>query len=392
MHNNSTLNKSAPHVDTPDTQPLNIQLSRGTLQLQPTTQHPKWSLNKLLDFAERINPKRSFLFVSKVLGKHIPVAPSVMQQTYRDLADLIPKDLPQPITVIGMAETAVCLAAGVHQALSSQYPDTVFMTTTRHPLHDQPILAEFLEEHSHAQSQLLYGSNDPDIHQHILNSKTLILIDDEASTGKTFINLVRALKEAGVSQLEQIVTTTLVNWSEPEDIDDIKTTHTALVKGNWQWVNDPSKEIPVMPKVDHVAHGQYPIIAPQTTGRIPVTMPSNTWIKLEPKFNGERILVIGTCEYAWPPFLAALALEQKGADVKFSSTTRSPIQLGHSILAKFTFSDNYGLGMPNFVYNICPEDYDRIFIIAETASTSIDPQLLQLIPNSEIITYDRSTR
>lgn len=371
---------------------LNIALSRGTLVLKPQVTHPEWSLDQLLDFAERINPKRSFLFVSKVLGKHIPVQPSVMQKTYRDLAALIPAGLPEPVTVIGMAETAICLAAGVHQALADKYPDTVFMTTTRHPVQDQPILAEFLEEHSHAQSQMLYGSTDPAIQSHILNTKTLILIDDEASTGKTFVNLVQALKQAGLEQLEHIVTTTLVNWSEQTDIDHIETTHVTLMKGEWQWQPDLSAKVPVMPQVDQVAHGQFPVIAPQTSGRIPLKQTANTWINLSPHFADERILVIGTCEYVWPPFLAALSLEQAGAQVKFASTTRSPIQIGHSIQAKLSFNDNYGLGMPNFIYNIQPELFDRIVIIAETCAASIDPELIQLLPNSKLVTYDRFTR
>lgn len=370
---------------------LKVALSRGTLQLQPVAAHPDWQLNQLLDFAERINPKRSFLFVSKVLGKHIPVAPSVMQKTYRDLAALIPADLPQPITVIGMAETAICLSAGVHQALSAIYPDTVFITTTRHPVQDQPVLAEFLEEHSHAQSQLLYASNDSVIQQHIVNSKTLILIDDEASTGKTFINLVEALQGAGLTQIQQIVTTTLVNWSAQQDIAQIATTHVSLLNGAWQWLPDLNAAVPLMPNVELVAHGEFPVIAPQTSGRIPVRQPTNSWIDLKPYFAGERILVIGTCEYVWPPFLAALKLEELGAKVKFSSTTRSPISLGHSILAKYSFSDNYGLGMPNFIYNIHPEQYDRILIIAETSVDSIDAELITQLPNCELITYDRTS-
>lgn len=376
--------------DQPD-QPRHIALSRGALVLTPLATHPDWAFDQLLDFAERINPKRCFLFVSKVLGKHIPVQPSVMQKTYHDLASLIPEGLPQPVTVIGMAETAICLAAGVHQALSAQYPDTVFITTTRHPVQDQPILAEFLEEHSHAQSQLLYGSADPAIQAHILNTKTLILIDDEASTGKTFVNLVQALQKSGLSKLQQIVTTTLVNWSEQQDIEQIATTHVSLLQGTWQWQPDINAAMPVMPQVDSVAHGAFAVIAPQTSGRIPLPQPHNSWIKLTPHFAGERVLVIGTCEYVWPPFLAALSLEQQGASVKFSSTTRSPIQLGHSIQAKISFQDNYGLGMPNFIYNIHPEHYDRIVIIAETSMDSIDPELIKLLPNSELITYDRTS-
>jgi hypothetical protein len=61
-----------------------------------------------LGFAERINPKRAFLFVSKVLGRHIPVSPHIMRHAFTDLAELVPDDLPEPVLVI--AETAVGLA------------------------------------------------------------------------------------------------------------------------------------------------------------------------------------------------------------------------------------------------------------------------------------------
>ncbi len=49
-------------------------LSCGTIQV--TRDQGDVSLNDLFDIAERRNPKRAFLFVSKVLGRHIPVPPS----------------------------------------------------------------------------------------------------------------------------------------------------------------------------------------------------------------------------------------------------------------------------------------------------------------------------
>ncbi len=69
------------------------------------------SLDDLFDIAERRNPKRAFLFVSKVLGRHIPVPPSVMRQAYRQLASQFPATLTGPVLFIGMAETAVGLGA-----------------------------------------------------------------------------------------------------------------------------------------------------------------------------------------------------------------------------------------------------------------------------------------
>ena len=51
-------------------------LSTGTLTIQP--QAGDWSPDALFEIAERRNPKRAFLCVSKVLGRHIPVAPRTM--------------------------------------------------------------------------------------------------------------------------------------------------------------------------------------------------------------------------------------------------------------------------------------------------------------------------
>ncbi|MDW2612034.1 phosphoribosyltransferase domain-containing protein, partial [Escherichia coli] len=72
-----------------------------------------YPLTDLFDIAERRNPKRAFLFVSKVLGRHIPVSPQVMRNVYTQLAEQFLGTLDGPVVFIGMAETAVGLGAGV---------------------------------------------------------------------------------------------------------------------------------------------------------------------------------------------------------------------------------------------------------------------------------------
>lgn len=47
------------------------RLTAGSLHLKADPDQP----SGLFRIAERINPKRAFLFVSTVLGRHIPVAP-----------------------------------------------------------------------------------------------------------------------------------------------------------------------------------------------------------------------------------------------------------------------------------------------------------------------------
>ena len=361
---------------------IEIELQRGVLSLQPND-NSHWKWQDLLGFAERINPKRAFLFVSKVLGRHIPVSPHIMRHAFTDLAKLVPDDLPEPVLVIGMAETAVGLGAGVHQVLQQRYPEAIYVTTTRHPVHGAPLLARFLEEHSHAQDQLLYGSPDAELQQQILNSKSIVLVDDEASTGKTFVNLIHALQQAGLNQISHVVTATLADWSSGIHIADLNCQSVALMTGKWQW-RDAEHPIQInMPKVDIVAFGAFDTLAQPTWGRLPI-QDSGAHIRLAVQPD-ERILVLGSGEYVWSSFLLAEYLQQQGADVKFSAITRSPIAVGHAIQSALAFSDNYGLGIQNFVYNINPQDYDRVLITVETATHSVAKSLLEALPNAEVI-------
>lgn len=361
---------------------VEIELQRGVLSLQPND-NSHWKWQDLLGFAERINPKRAFLFVSKVLGRHIPVSPHIMRHAFTDLAKLVPGDLPEPVLVIGMAETAVGLGAGVHQVLQQRYPEAIYVTTTRHPVHGAPLLARFLEEHSHAQDQLLYGSPDAELQQQILSSKSIVLVDDEASTGKTFVNLIHALQQAGLNQISHVVTATLADWSSGIHIADLNCQSVALMTGKWQW-RDAEHPIQInMPKVDTVAFGAFATLAEPTWGRLPI-QDSGAHIRLAVQPD-ERILVLGSGEYVWSSFLLAEYLQQQGADVKFSAITRSPIAVGHAIQSALAFSDNYGLGIQNFVYNINPQDYDRVLITVETATHSVAKSLLEALPNAEVI-------
>ena len=361
---------------------IEIELQRGVLSLQPND-NSHWKWQDLLGFAERINPKRAFLFVSKVLGRHIPVSPHIMRHAFTDLAELVPDDLPEPVLVIGMAETAVGLGAGVHQVLQQRYPEAIYVTTTRHPVHGAPLLARFLEEHSHAQDQLLYGSPDAELQQQILNSKSIVLVDDEASTGKTFVNLIHALQQAGLNQISHVVTATLADWSSGIHIADLNCQSVALMTGKWQW-RDAENPIQInMPKVDTVAFGAFATLAEPTWGRLPI-QDSGAHIRLAVQPD-ERILVLGSGEYVWSSFLLAEYLQQQGADVKFSAITRSPIAVGHAIQSALAFADNYGLGIQNFVYNINPQHYDRVLITVETATHSVAKSLLEALPNAEVI-------
>lgn len=425
IKNNMTANKMYKH---------SITLPRGTLDLtyqtnsatakSGTEQSNHYQLEDLLGFAQRINPKRAFLFVSKVLGRHIPVAPSTMRDAFTDLANLVPDDLPEPILVIGMAETAVGLSAGVHQALQTRYPNALLLNSTRHAQHDgnhekskHSLLTTFSEDHSHASQHLIYQSADNVTQAKLLASKTLVMVDDEASTGNTCVNVVTALRNAGLDQLEQVHLTTLVDWSlnqerhqhqDTADSDDavsdqiakrlpnIKFQRHHLLSGAWTWTDAPNPEPITMPSVDTTEAGSHMLGDTGNWGRFP-TLDStdgfdNYLLKFQTAFKvfnkqaqsekeqfekeqlPQRILVLGSNEFVWLPFLLAewLETQTQNSTVNFSALTRSPIALGGAITTMLSFSDNYGLGMTNFAYNVEPNDWDLIVLCVETSADSVD--------------------
>ena len=411
IKNNMTANKMYER---------SITLPRGTLNLTYQTNSATakdgtkpsnhYQLEDLLGFAQRINPKRAFLFVSKVLGRHIPVAPSTMRHAFTDLANLVPDDLPEPILVIGMAETAVGLSAGVHQALQTRYPNALLLNSTRHAQHDgnhdkstHCLLTTFSEDHSHASQHLIYQSADKAIQAQLLASKTLIMVDDEASTGNTCVNVVTALRNAGLDQLEQVHLTTLVDWSlnqnQDKASDDTIATRLPnidfhrhhLLSGAWTWTDAPNPESITMPSVDTTEAGSHTLGDTGNWGRFP-TLDStdgfeNYLLQFQTAFNvfnhqaqfekeqlPKRILVLGSNEFVWLPFLLAewLETQTQKSTVKFSALTRSPIALGGAITTMLSFNDNYGLGMTNFAYNVEPSDWDLIVLCVETSADSVD--------------------
>lgn len=63
------------------------------------------------------------------------------------------------------------------------HPDCIYLTSTRHPV-DAELLCEFKEEHSHATDHLIYYPVSAAMRQTVAEAQTLVLVDDEATTGK----------------------------------------------------------------------------------------------------------------------------------------------------------------------------------------------------------------
>ena len=289
---------------------------------------------------------------------------------------------------------AVGLGAGVFDEVRKHQPDCVYLTSTRHPV-DAELLCEFKEEHSHATDHLIYYPVCAGMRQTVAEAQTLVLVDDEATTGKTILNLLAALRASGaLRKVRRVIAVTLTDWSGEALYQNCPLPlHTvSLISGSWRWTPEPDAPLPVMPQVNVTSRGNIPITGKQSWGRLGMQIPASDLglqVQVSP---GENILVLGTGEFVWEPFLLAERLETAGAQVVFSSTTRSPISTGYAIQSAIAFSDNYGLGIPNYVYNVAHQQFDRILICCETPVASVDPRLLEALsavaPTLEVITYE----
>ena len=93
---------------------ISYQLSRGLLELNIEKEVEPFE--NLLGVAERINPKRSFLFVSKVIGRYVPTSLTEMLRVSTLLGEQVPTNLlVGNISVLSLSETALGLGALVHK-------------------------------------------------------------------------------------------------------------------------------------------------------------------------------------------------------------------------------------------------------------------------------------
>jgi hypothetical protein len=367
-----------------------LRLKRGQLQIE--VRHGVLPLDELTGFAERRNPKRAFLFVSKLLGRHIPVSPQRMASSYRLLVDQLPADLPQPVVVVGMAETAVGLGAGVQREIANRGAESLFLPTTRHPL-GTPLLGRFEEPHSHASTHLIHAPLAAENARLLMQARTLLVVDDEATTGVTIGNLTALLADQ-MPALERVAALMLIDWSgnafanalPPQLRGRLSTDPTshALLHGHYRWQADPAAELPVMPEVDSVAAGDWPLDPARDWGRLGSRQPEAPPPAAAPR-AGEKILVVGCGEHVWRPFLLAESLMDQGAEVEFCATTRSPIATGLAIRHALAFHDPYGLGMPNYLYNVDRDRYQRVLLCSETPEAAWDRSLIATLRPDRVV-------
>ncbi|SDJ53888.1 phosphoribosyltransferase domain-containing protein [Salipiger marinus] len=372
------------------------KLSAGTLHLQQSHDQPKG----LFRIAERINPKRAFLFVSTVLGRHIPVSPAAHRAALRTLAEKVsPHLLSGPVFVMGYAETAVGLGAGVFQELCRLHPERAlgYLATTRFEPSADDVWFRIEEPHSHASDHSVLKPAPGVLHDGA--NATLVLVDDETTTGTTFRNLAEGLFAHG-ARFGRIVLVTLTDWSEgaaPSGVSgavsgaDVRAV--SLFQGAWRWRQEEGVAATRPPEALPAA---CPIWTPSCAAAFEVARRGLSALEARNLFEAEipriareadlenlpsdsRILVLGAGEHVWTPFLFAEACAERFVNTRFVATTRSPVMQGETIAHKIVFPDHYGLGLPMYLHNVLPGDWDAIVLFNETGTAGLPRALLDAL-------------
>ena len=356
-----------------------ITLPVGTLQL--AWDETDWQLDDLCEFGTRQYASRGFLIISRVLGRHLPSSPLVMRNAIKDLARLVPAALPGPALFVGMAETAITLGQGVYEACLDRigFADSIFLHSTRQ-LTGNPLLATFSEPHSHASAHAVHRPKDAALINTLSDVRSIVLVDDEVTTGQTFVNLAVALR-LHLPALERIDVVSLTDWSGDSAYlarMPLPACSAALLSGRLDWTSGSGRN-PCTPKATaQNALGRFRERA--NLGRQGVRgrpFDVSTFRSRLAPLGTEPLHVIGTGELHFPAFLLAELLAAEGLDVLVQATTRSPIRLGASISQALEVADPYGAGVPNFLYNLDQTRNRRRIVCAETLPRSSFDDLLR---------------
>jgi len=363
-------------------------LPTGDLQVHVNQQG--WDFEKCMDIGARINPKRGFLFVSKLLGKHIPTPTALICEAHEALLDqLAPRLKPgKPMTFIAMAETATGLGHGLYEAALRRFgadQPWIFLTSTRYDMGNHPKI-DFLEEHSHAASQFMYAPQGEHL-SIFLESRDVVLIDDEVSTGKTFLNLERSLKPH-MPSLESVSWVTLTSLASETARPSVH-----LLNGSFSFESRPLDVKP--PRSVGTPMSAVGVLSP-AWGRMGVRGLMKAPDSFAPALtaivagvpNDKPILVLGQGEFMHAAVVVANELESIGVSCAVQSTTRSPVMVWGAIGCAMNAPDPLGDGVDHFVYNLDPNAYAKVIVLCERQVSEQTHQFCEMLGNASPLVMD----
>ncbi|WP_175084825.1 phosphoribosyltransferase [Candidatus Frankia nodulisporulans] len=405
------------------------------LVAEVTTDIDGGGLDALVGLALRRNPRRAHLLVSRVLGKHLPVDPATALAAGARLAAQV-RRLPGltalgpaaagqgavedgPL-VIGYCETATALGHAVADGL----PGSHYLHTTRRDTPGVPPVLEFTESHSHASFHWLVPRDPAILH----DTRPIVLVDDELSTGRTALGTIRslhahaprghyvvaalvdarpALAQVAFAELAaelavriDVVSLIAATVAVPPDIAE----RAARIRARFAPLPpDADPDAGSSPGSGRESESGLALGSSSPVRRLSASWPADLpdggrfgWSSrdgrrldalLDPLaatvraaliVPSGRTLVLGTEEFMYVPMRIARALARGGAgDVRYQSTTRSPVHPldadGCAIRSALTFPAPDDPRRVSHVYNVRPGRYDDIVVIVDAGVDASAP-------------------
>lgn len=356
-------------------------------------------VEKIIGMAKRHNnPKRDFLFVNHLLGKHIEVSGEEVLATqailYEEVVDAFTQKgwIHKKVLIVGFAETATGLAQGLmYQAsvldVNKRLNVVGYTQTTREELPSNEFTnIAFQEEHSHATDQKLYF-------EPALDYDIVLFVEDEITTGKTILNFIEQFEKYQPGK--EYAVASILNWQNDKDsrtFEEKAIVTSCLVRGKMK--KDLKKFSAMIGRTfKPFDEARYHVSLPKGNNpRLPMT--TEQFVKFTTlnlakvdalRKQGKKTLVIGTEENMFIPTLIA---ETIGADVK--ATTRSPIepiqQEDYPIQSRVILNSAYDSERVTYLYNMDLGKYDNFIVVMEEACPFFKGQMTLLLQRYGTVT------
>ena len=364
----------------------------------------QYTMEDVLRIAKRYrNTKRSYLLVNPLQAKHLPVEPATALELMETLGASLRQSYPSARLVIGFAETATAIGAVAAAQLAG---DCLYVQTTREDCPGDRNWLEFQEEHSHAVEQKLCGDA---LEAGLAATDTVILVDDEISTGKTILNMVEQMAARYPSLREKtMVAASILNRVTPEQEARLRQAGIVchclvrLLQADYdsQVARYTVEEAPLPP--------QWMPETPFQSWTLPGSFDQNPrlgvrigeyvaqcrkmadaflqWVALP---ESGRTLVLGTEECMLPSLILGQQLAQRlgSGAVRCHATTRSPIgvsqETGYPIISGAQVRSFYSDDRKTYLYNL--DSYDAVVVVSDTEreDTAALCSVLSALPNRE---------
>ena len=222
----------------------------------------------------------------------------------------------------------------------------------------------------------------------ISETDRVIFVEDEVTTGKTILNIIRILEQAYPGQVSYAAASILNGMDEEalriyreKGIDLhylVKTDHADYAKTAGQYTKKGSyvncvKDREMVRNAD--TFKEYKVSGWMDARRLVSAADyqqacMQLWDKtdslLHEAFKG-RVLVLGTEEFMYPALYIGYCIEKRGCRVRFHATTRSPIAVsteeGYPLSVRYELRSLYAKDRRTFIYDI--QKADRVLIITD---------------------------